>query len=284
MRWDATSCCHQRCPHPGVSLPSIPASGRARWWVSSAARREAPATRCDGIDLVLYANWLAETGDLILHAVRRPCSTGQATASPGRPEPASRRLPRPLPRPPGQLCWERTASSCARLEGRFWIFGTPWHEDPARCSPLGAPLKELFFLDRADGHGLWPCAPAGRHRAADADGFYPLLSTRSSRPDPGQPVAAWRNGCRSSCWDTSWGPTHHPCSGDRHGRIPARATHLPSASARALCNVREDEYATKPQAPLEPIACLPGESHLLAGRWGQLEPFRRTGRVPTLRQ
>ena len=34
------------------------------------------------------------------------------------------------------------------VNDRFWIYGTPWHEDPDACSPLGVPLEKVFFLDR----------------------------------------------------------------------------------------------------------------------------------------
>jgi hypothetical protein len=42
-------------------------------------------------------------------------------------------------------------------EGEFVVYGTPWHTDPARCSPGGVPLKKLFFLDRTADHGVEPC-------------------------------------------------------------------------------------------------------------------------------
>ncbi len=33
------------------------------------------------------------------------------------------------------------------LEGRFWIYGTPWHVNEAMCSPLRAPLEKIFFIN-----------------------------------------------------------------------------------------------------------------------------------------
>ena len=41
-----------------------------------------------------------------------------------------------------------------RKDTGFWVFGTPWHEDPAMCSPLGAPIDKLFFLDRSQARGV----------------------------------------------------------------------------------------------------------------------------------
>lgn len=33
-----------------------------------------------------------------------------------------------------------------RINGRFWMFGTPWHGDAHISSPEGAPLERLYFL------------------------------------------------------------------------------------------------------------------------------------------
>jgi len=35
-------------------------------------------------------------------------------------------------------------------EGRFWMYGTPWHGDYSGVSPQGVPLEKIFFLRRAD--------------------------------------------------------------------------------------------------------------------------------------
>jgi hypothetical protein len=45
------------------------------------------------------------------------------------------------------------------LEGRFWIFGTPWHENSGMCSPIGVPLANLFFLERDSDVGIKPIKP-----------------------------------------------------------------------------------------------------------------------------
>jgi hypothetical protein len=36
-----------------------------------------------------------------------------------------------------------------KMEGRFWIYGTPWHGDAKACSPERAPLEKIFFLKHA---------------------------------------------------------------------------------------------------------------------------------------
>jgi len=36
-----------------------------------------------------------------------------------------------------------------KIDGRFLIFGTPWHGDSKVCSPEDAPLDKIFFLQQA---------------------------------------------------------------------------------------------------------------------------------------
>jgi hypothetical protein len=36
------------------------------------------------------------------------------------------------------------------LDGQVWAFGTPWHLEPRLCSPQGAPVERLFFLQQAE--------------------------------------------------------------------------------------------------------------------------------------
>jgi len=35
------------------------------------------------------------------------------------------------------------------LDGRVWAFGVPWHPAPRLCSPVGAPVKSIYFLQQA---------------------------------------------------------------------------------------------------------------------------------------
>ncbi len=37
-----------------------------------------------------------------------------------------------------------------RREGRFWMYGTPWHSDYTSVSPKGVPLEKVFFLRHAE--------------------------------------------------------------------------------------------------------------------------------------
>jgi len=120
------------------------------------------------LDLVIFANWLADLGDLILHASgvevegRGYCFAGESGAGKST-------LAAALAEVPGVTVLGEDQVVLRLLGGRFWIFGTPWHVNPARCSPRGAPLDRLFLLDRSNGHGAWPLSPV--------DGIAGLLQT-----------------------------------------------------------------------------------------------------------
>jgi len=36
------------------------------------------------------------------------------------------------------------------IDGHVWAFGTPWHPEPRLCSPEGAPVRRVFFLQQAE--------------------------------------------------------------------------------------------------------------------------------------
>ena len=109
------------------------------------------------IDVILLVNWLASFGDLILHASgvayegRGYCFAGVSGA--GKSTLAAAFMAS------GLTVLGEDNLVLRYLEGRFWIFGTPWHRDPAACSPDGVPLEKLFFLDRTAAPGVAPLPP-----------------------------------------------------------------------------------------------------------------------------
>ena len=119
------------------------------------------------MDVVLYANWLANYGDLILHASGMAID-GRGYAFAGPAGSGKSTLVTALVGAPATVLGEDTVI-LRHKDGRFWIYGTPWHLDPERCSPEGVPLEKLFFLERRGGHSAQPLPPA--------DGVARLLQT-----------------------------------------------------------------------------------------------------------
>lgn len=107
----------------------------------------------ESIDIRIAVNWLANFGDLILHA------SGVAVGSQGycfigTSGAGKSTLTKNLA-DQGELTILGEDQIILRyLSGQFWIFGTPWHEHDNRCSPIGVPLRKVFFLDRHQTPGI----------------------------------------------------------------------------------------------------------------------------------
>ncbi len=46
-----------------------------------------------------------------------------------------------------------------RADGRFWLYGTPWHGDAKAASPESAPLDKVFVLNHALANGITRVSP-----------------------------------------------------------------------------------------------------------------------------
>lgn len=99
------------------------------------------------IDIVIFSNWLANFGDMILHASGF-AYRGEGYCFLGDSGAGKSTLVRDLTKKAGVTVLGEDQVVLRRREDQFMIFGTPWHETPDMCSPLGVPLKKVFFLDR----------------------------------------------------------------------------------------------------------------------------------------
>lgn len=109
------------------------------------------------IEIVLFVNWLAALGDVILHASGIELN-GEGLCFAGESGAGKSTIIGELAGAPFRVLGEDQVV-LRYLDGRFWIFGTPWHTDPARCSAGGAPLRKIIFLDRQLEAGLAPIKP-----------------------------------------------------------------------------------------------------------------------------
>lgn len=111
----------------------------------------------ENLEIKLFVNWLAGYGDLILHAVGVDL-VGAGACFAGSSGAGKSTLASALANSAATVLGDDQVVLRYR-EGQFWIYGTPWHQDPARCSPGGVPLEKLFFLDRTATPGVAPCPP-----------------------------------------------------------------------------------------------------------------------------
>ncbi|HOR18922.1 MAG TPA: hypothetical protein PLE10_03720 [Brevefilum sp.] len=111
------------------------------------------------IDIRIAVNWLANFGDLVLHAAgvivesQGLCFIGSSGAGKST-------LVTHIAGQTGTTIMGEDQVILRYLSGQFWIFGTPWHEHEDRCSPEGVPLKKVFFVDRSLAPGVHPITPS----------------------------------------------------------------------------------------------------------------------------
>lgn len=112
----------------------------------------------EGIEIVIFTNWLANFSDVILHAAGIAVD-GKGFAFVGSSGVGKSTLSEALAKEPGVTMLGEDQVVLRYLDEQFWIFGTPWHERPELCSPIGVPLTKVFFLERTDGEQFERLSP-----------------------------------------------------------------------------------------------------------------------------
>ena len=106
-----------------------------------------PVFPIQGLDMHLVSNWLANTGEFILHA-SSIIWDGKGYCFAGSSGVGKSTLAHQLAALNDIEILSEDQVIIRWLDGRYWIYGTPWHENPSMCSPLGVPLSKIFFLER----------------------------------------------------------------------------------------------------------------------------------------
>lgn len=99
------------------------------------------------IDIVIFSNWLSNLGDLILHA-SGIAYQGQGYCFIGDSGAGKSTLVRDLASRHRLTVLGEDQIVLRKIGEQFMVYGTPWHETTEMCSPIGVPLKKIFFLDR----------------------------------------------------------------------------------------------------------------------------------------
>lgn len=120
------------------------------------------------IDLVIYVNWLSALGDLVLHASGIQVD-GKGYCFIGFSGAGKSTIVADLSLIPGVTVLGEDNLVLRFIQGKFMIFGTPWHLNPAMCSATGVPLEKIFFLDRTK--------PSGQVNCGASEGITRLLQT-----------------------------------------------------------------------------------------------------------
>jgi hypothetical protein len=101
----------------------------------------------DSLDILIFSNWLASRGDILLHA-GGVAIDGKGYAFIGPSGAGKSTLVRDLACDSTVTVLGEDSLVLRQINGQFWLFGTPWHLDPHMCSPRGFPLEKIFFLER----------------------------------------------------------------------------------------------------------------------------------------
>lgn len=99
------------------------------------------------LDIVIFSNWLAKYHDLILHASGFALQ-GEGYCFLGDSGAGKSTLVRDLAKAENLTVLGEDQIVLRKIDGQFMVFGTPWHERIDLCSPIGVPLKKIFFLNR----------------------------------------------------------------------------------------------------------------------------------------
>ncbi len=111
-----------------------------------------------GLDMQIVVNWLANFGDIIMHASGIALDE-QGYAFIGKAGSGKSTIVEALSFENGLRVLGEDQIILRYLNGQFWIFGTPWHERPEMCESIGVPLKKLFFLDRSKSETMSSITP-----------------------------------------------------------------------------------------------------------------------------
>lgn len=111
------------------------------------------------IDIRIMVNWLAGFSDLILHASGVSVN-GQGYCFLGESGAGKSTLVSALAKDDSVTILGEDQIILRYLDGQFWIYGTPWHERVEMCSPIGVPLRKMFFLNRIVEAGIEPVSPS----------------------------------------------------------------------------------------------------------------------------
>jgi hypothetical protein len=105
------------------------------------------------LEIVLFSNWLANYDDVILHA-SGIARNNKGYIFAGNSRVGKSTLVNELASDPANVALGEDQVVLRLIKGRFWVFGTPWHENPKLCSPMGVPLERLFFPTRERQDGI----------------------------------------------------------------------------------------------------------------------------------
>lgn len=120
------------------------------------------------LEIVLFSNWLAKFGDVILHASGFS-NDGKGYVFAGDAGVGKSTLAAQFLADPAFSILGEDQVILRLKNGQIWVYGTPWHINHQMCTSKGVPLERLYFLER---YGINQIKPI-----TSTDGIKRLLQT-----------------------------------------------------------------------------------------------------------
>lgn len=128
------------------------------------------------LDELLLTNWLALGRGIEVHACAVVDRDGRAYLFAGHSGAGKTTMARQWVGAPGVSVLSDDRVVVRNIDGRIWIYGTPWHGDEPLASPARAQLTRVFFLEHAAANHVAAVGGATAAAKLFARSFPPFFS------------------------------------------------------------------------------------------------------------
>jgi hypothetical protein len=128
------------------------------------------------LDELLITNLLARGRGVEIHACGVVDPSGDGYLFPGQSQAGKTTMARLWQVHDGITILSDDRIILRKLDGKIWMYGTPWHGDAGLACPTRAPLTTIYFLGREQENGLMPIRRTAAAAGLFACSFPPFYS------------------------------------------------------------------------------------------------------------
>lgn len=144
-----------------------------RYFTTATLLGEDPSLLPQDLEIVLFSNWLATYGDLILHA-SAILTPGGVKVFCGQSGVGKSTLVDQFQGNPNVTILGEDQAILRKIGDEFFVFGTPWHINPDYCSASFGKLSAVYFLERKGINEIETMSPALAAALLIKTGFIPF--------------------------------------------------------------------------------------------------------------
>jgi hypothetical protein len=131
------------------------------------------------LDELLLIHLLGMGKGVEMHACGVIDSLGQGHLFLGQSGAGKTTLARLWEKKPGVAILSDDRVVLRKIDGKFWIFGTPWHGEGRMSSPCRAPLRRIYFLQKGEKNEFIPQRFAASIGCLFACSFLPFYNPQA---------------------------------------------------------------------------------------------------------